>query len=102
MDIVGLTIDKLHGALKAGETSVEEVCTATLDRIEKLNPQLNTFITITRETALARARSLDAQLAGGSQPGPLFGVQRGQSRVGRGRLCLSHSCRKRKTGDGDE
>jgi aspartyl-tRNA(Asn)/glutamyl-tRNA(Gln) amidotransferase subunit A len=74
VDIIGLTIDKLHSALKAGETNVEAVCSATLDRIERLNPQLNAFITIIREAAIARARSLDTQLSAGTQPGPLFGV----------------------------
>jgi aspartyl-tRNA(Asn)/glutamyl-tRNA(Gln) amidotransferase subunit A len=74
MEILGLTIDRLHSALKNGETSVEEVCKATLDRIELLNPQLNAFLTITRDSALARARELDSKLAGGAELSPLFGA----------------------------
>ncbi len=74
MDIVGLTVERLHSALKARETSVEAVCAATLDRIDKLNPQLNAFLTVTREAALTRARALDARLADGEPMTDLFGV----------------------------
>ncbi|MEW6732376.1 MAG: Asp-tRNA(Asn)/Glu-tRNA(Gln) amidotransferase subunit GatA [Acidobacteriota bacterium] len=74
MDIIDLTIERLHSALKSGETSVEAVCTAILERIERLNPQLNAFITVMRESAMARARTLDAQLLAGNPIGPLFGV----------------------------
>lgn len=75
MDIVGLTIEEFHKALKSQETTVEQVVKITLDRIEQLNPQLNAYLTVTRESAIASAQRLDAQLvAGQAPPLPLFGV----------------------------
>ncbi len=74
MDIVGLTIEKLHKAIKSKETTVTEVCQATFDRIEKLNPKLNAFLTLTQEKALARAKTLDTQLSNDLEMPSLFGV----------------------------
>ncbi|KAF0250422.1 MAG: aspartyl-tRNA(Asn)/glutamyl-tRNA (Gln) amidotransferase subunit A, partial [bacterium] len=74
MDIVGLTIEKLHKAIKSKETTVTEVCQATFDRIEKLNPKLNAFLTLTQEKSLARAKTLDTQLSNGLELPTLFGV----------------------------
>lgn len=74
MEIVGLTVERLHQALKAGETSVVEICRATLDRIEQLNPKLNAFLTVTRENALQRAAQLDEEFSQTRELPPLFGV----------------------------
>lgn len=74
MDIVGLTIEKLHKAIKSKEVTVTEVCQATFDRIEKLNPKLNAFLTLTQEKALAQAKTLDTKLNDGLDLPPLFGV----------------------------
>ena len=75
MDIVGLTIEEFHKALASQETTVEQVVKATLDRIEQFNPQLNAYLTVTSEAAIASAQRLDAQLvAGQTPPSPLFGV----------------------------
>ncbi|MBX7221662.1 MAG: Asp-tRNA(Asn)/Glu-tRNA(Gln) amidotransferase subunit GatA [Blastocatellia bacterium] len=74
MDITGLTVDALHAAYAARETTATEVCTAVLDRIEAENPQLNAFITVTRESALAQAARVDEALAAGESLKPLAGV----------------------------
>lgn len=74
MDVSGLTIERFHRALEAGETSIEAVCTAIFERIDRLNPQLNAYLTLTREQALERARSLDSELAAGCKPTGLYGV----------------------------
>src|SRR5437870_4345103 len=42
-----------------GEGSASDVCRQALDRIDALNPQLGAFLTVTHETALARAAELD-------------------------------------------
>jgi aspartyl-tRNA(Asn)/glutamyl-tRNA(Gln) amidotransferase subunit A len=44
------------------------------DQIAKLNPRLNAFLTVTEESARARARELDRELAGGTDRGPLHGI----------------------------
>lgn len=45
-----------------------------LDRIEKLNPKLQCFITVTGELAMGQARKADAEIAEGHSRGPLHGI----------------------------
>ena len=67
------TIAELARGLKAREFSSEELTLSFLKRIERLDSQLNSFITITPEIALAQAIEADALLADG-KGGPLTGV----------------------------
>jgi len=45
-----------------------------LARIEQLNPQLNAFITVTADTALAEARRAEKEIESGHWRGPLHGI----------------------------
>jgi aspartyl-tRNA(Asn)/glutamyl-tRNA(Gln) amidotransferase subunit A len=74
MDIVGLTIEKFHRALEAGDTTVREVCEKTFDRIDALNDTLGAFLTINRAPALERADQLDRERKDGAPLKPLTGV----------------------------
>ncbi len=67
------TIAQLSAGLAAGEFSSAELTCAFLERIERSNPQLNAFITVTAEAALAQAKAADARRRQG-QAGPLTGV----------------------------
>jgi len=67
------TIAELAAGLRAGEFSSEELTRALLDRIGRLDPQLNAFITVTTEPALAQARAADRRRAAG-ESGALTGV----------------------------
>jgi len=67
------TIAQLSAGLAAGEFSSEELTCALLERVERFNPQLNAFITITAEAALAQARTADARRRAGAA-GPLTGI----------------------------
>ena len=67
------TIAQLSASLAAGEFSSEELTRALLERVERFNPQLNAFITITAEAALAQARTADARRWAGAA-GPLTGI----------------------------
>lgn len=64
----------LRGAIVRREVSAVEVVSATLERLEKLEPHLNAFVTLTPELALEAAREADAALARGEEPGALHGL----------------------------
>ena len=68
------TITELAPRLRRREISPVEITRACLDRIEKLNPALNAFITVTAESALAEARAAEAEILRGEWRGPLHGV----------------------------
>ena len=67
------TIAQLSAGLAAGEFSSEELTRALLERVERFNPSLNAFITITAEAALAQARVADERRQQGVA-GPLTGI----------------------------
>src|SRR5258708_39012673 len=67
------TIVDLAPRLKRKEVSPVELTQACLERIEKLNPALNAFITVTGESALAEARAAEIEIARGEWRGPLHG-----------------------------
>jgi len=49
-------LKQLSAALAAKQVSAVELANLFLERIERLNPQLNAFITLDREQTLAMAR----------------------------------------------
>jgi len=67
------TIAELSRGLAAGEFSSVELTRTFLERIERLDGQLNSFITVTAESALAAAGAADARRATG-EAGPLTGI----------------------------
>src|SRR5258708_40372823 len=68
------TIAEIAARLRRKEVSPLELTRACLDRIEKLNPVLNAFITVTAESALAEARAAEIEISRGDWRGPLHGV----------------------------
>lgn len=68
------TISELAPRLRRKEVSPIEITQECLRRIEKLNPTLNAFITVTGESALAQARIAEAEILRGEWRGPLHGV----------------------------
>jgi aspartyl-tRNA(Asn)/glutamyl-tRNA(Gln) amidotransferase subunit A len=60
--------------LRKRELSPVELTKNCLARIEKLNPSLNAFITVTAKSALAQARSAEAEILQGRWRGPLHGI----------------------------
>ena len=67
------TLTRLAGDLRARRLSSVELVRACLGRIEASQPQLNAFISITAEQALAAAQAADQALARG-EGGALAGV----------------------------
>jgi aspartyl-tRNA(Asn)/glutamyl-tRNA(Gln) amidotransferase subunit A len=60
--------------LRSRKLSPVELTRQCLDRIERLNPTLNAFITITADQALESARRAEAEIAAGNYRGPLHGI----------------------------
>lgn len=69
-----MTIGEAGRALRERRLSAVALTRQALDRIGRLNPKLNAFITVTAEAALERARQADAELAAGRDRGPLHGI----------------------------
>jgi aspartyl-tRNA(Asn)/glutamyl-tRNA(Gln) amidotransferase subunit A len=69
-----MTILEAGRALRERKISSVELTKDALERIERSQPQLNAFITITGAAALSRAEVLDAELARGEDRGPLHGI----------------------------
>jgi aspartyl-tRNA(Asn)/glutamyl-tRNA(Gln) amidotransferase subunit A len=68
------TITSLAPRVAAGELKAERVTEEALTTIQRLQPELNAFITVTGDEALARARAADKEIAGGRYLGPLHGM----------------------------
>ena len=68
------TISDLAPRLRRKEVSPLELTRTCLDRIEKLNPTLNAFISVTAESALAEARTAEKEISRGGWRGPLHGI----------------------------
>ena len=69
-----MTIVEAGQALRSRQISCLELTNRCLDHIGKLNPRLNAFITVTEQSARARAQELDRELTSGRDRGPLHGI----------------------------
>lgn len=67
------SLKQLSAALAAKQISSVELTQLYLDRIAKLNPQLNAYITVDAALSLAQAQAADAARAAGNA-GPLAGI----------------------------
>jgi aspartyl-tRNA(Asn)/glutamyl-tRNA(Gln) amidotransferase subunit A len=73
-DLTRLSIRETADLIRKKKVSPVELTTACLAQIEALNPVLNAFITITSESALAQARTAEADVMKGKWRGPLQGI----------------------------
>jgi len=68
------TIQQLSQQIRLGSLSPVELTRECLARIEKLNPQLNAYITVLSDFALAGARRAEQEIQRGEYRGPLHGI----------------------------
>jgi len=66
-------VSALRHAQQSGEVSAEELTRYFLNRIDQIDPKLNSVLAID-PTALDQARALDQALASGQAAGPLHGI----------------------------
>ena len=76
MDLNWLSIAEAHLGLKEKKFSSEDLVDACLAQIKK-GEYLNNFLTVTEDLARARAREVDAKIAGGKEIGTLEGIPAG-------------------------
>ena len=68
-----LSVQEAHSLLTSRQISSVELTQACLDRIEAVEDRVQSFLTLTPETALAQAEAADRMLTAG-EGGPLTGV----------------------------
>lgn len=68
-----MTISSLHKRIASGEVRAADVCRESLARIERLS-DLNAFVTVTADAAIARAEQIDRALERGEPLPPLAGA----------------------------
>jgi aspartyl-tRNA(Asn)/glutamyl-tRNA(Gln) amidotransferase subunit A len=73
-DLAFATITEISALLAQRKISPVELTNLFLDRIEKYNPILNTYLTIARESALAAARESEKRINQKRSRGPLEGI----------------------------
>jgi Asp-tRNA(Asn)/Glu-tRNA(Gln) amidotransferase A subunit family amidase len=74
MDFRRTDIEDLARQVRQGEVSSRELTQHALDRIDATNPEVNAFVALDPEAALAQADGIDARVAAGEDLGPLAGI----------------------------
>ena len=69
-----LTIAEAGPLLRDRKLSPVELTQAFLDRIDKLDPKLEAYITVLHDEALAEARAAEAEIGRGEYRGPMHGI----------------------------
>jgi aspartyl-tRNA(Asn)/glutamyl-tRNA(Gln) amidotransferase subunit A len=69
-----LKLPKLSEDVRSGAVTPTELVHRCLEKIRKLNPVLNVFITVLEEDALKQAAERERELRAGYYRGPLHGI----------------------------
>jgi aspartyl-tRNA(Asn)/glutamyl-tRNA(Gln) amidotransferase subunit A len=73
-ELTNLTIAEAAERLRTKDLSPVELTNAYLARIERLNPSINAYITVTADRAREDAQRAEDEIAAGNYRGPLHGV----------------------------
>lgn len=73
-DLTTLTIADAGQAIRDRQLSPVELTAAYLDRIERHNPLINAYVTVTAERARADAQAAEAEITARKYRGPLHGI----------------------------
>src|SRR6204780_4802983 len=68
------TVAGIHAALQAKKISAREIASGFYAEIDRRNPELNPYLTLSRERAYSQADRVDAAIARGDDLPPLAGV----------------------------
>ncbi len=73
-DLLYTPVWQLRELLDTRRVSSTELTEVFLRRIERLNPKLNAYLTVTGDEALAAAKAADEKIGQGRENGPLLGI----------------------------
>jgi aspartyl-tRNA(Asn)/glutamyl-tRNA(Gln) amidotransferase subunit A len=73
-DILYLPIRELGRRVKLRKLSPVDLAESYLERSARLGPQLNAYVTLTRELAIEQAHAAEKEIAAGRYRGPLHGI----------------------------
>lgn len=74
MSLMSMTALELGRKIQAGEVSAVEAAREALSRIQKLDQELNCYVTVDEEAALKKAEEVQKRISAGELRGPLAGV----------------------------
>ena len=74
MDLMSLTAVELGQKIKNKEVTVKEAVEESLRRIESIEKDVNSFVTVDKEGALKQAEEIQKKIDAGELNGPLAGV----------------------------
>ena len=74
MNLNSATIVDAGREIAGGRLSPVELVESTLRRIDRLNPTLKAFLTVSGEHAMERAKQAESEIASGRYRGPLHGI----------------------------
>ena len=76
-EYVFTSIRELGGLIRSRVASPVELAAVFLDRLEKLGPDYNAVVTVTRHLALSQAARAEEEISDGRYRGPLHGIPYG-------------------------
>ncbi len=74
MELHKSTAHELHNLLVEKKISSLEITTSIYERIEKLDKKINSYITLTKESALQKAKGVDKKISKGEEISSLSGI----------------------------
>lgn len=77
MSLFDKSLMDIHNEIDKGELTATDLVKASYDRINQVDEQVKSFITLDEENALKKAKELDEQQSRGEEKGLLFGLPAG-------------------------
>jgi aspartyl-tRNA(Asn)/glutamyl-tRNA(Gln) amidotransferase subunit A len=74
MELHELSIQQAHELLSSRKISSEELTRAYLDRVQRLDPQIKSYVTVSEKLALEQAQEADQRIKTGEGLTPLTGI----------------------------
>jgi aspartyl-tRNA(Asn)/glutamyl-tRNA(Gln) amidotransferase subunit A len=74
IDLHYLTIAQAARLIERREVSPVELTRVFLDRIAAIDPQLNAYLLVTADSAIAQAKAAEGEIAAGNYRGPMHGI----------------------------